>query len=144
MYDRQIISYTKRKAVPRLVEMKDTFGVRNDRPHVWLQKICCWVLKRLGATHTYMTEDFVYYKVDVTDLFDSFKQQYGDVINETGKNPSKVLIGVEDFHRLTNAPQMNHMLTFNLTERINRYHHVDMMNIPVIVLPWMSGILILP
>lgn len=80
MYNRQIISYTNREVLPRLVEQKDTFGVRNDRPHVWLQRVCCWVLGKLGATHTYMTEDYLYYQVDVTDLVDSFKQQYGDVV----------------------------------------------------------------
>lgn len=144
MYNRQIISYTNREVLPRLVEQKDTFGVRNDRPHVWLQRVCCWVLGKLGATHTYMTEDYLYYQVDVTDLVDSFKQQYGDVVHITGNTPSKVVMGVEDFHRLTNALQMNHVLSFNLKAPINRYHRADLTGIPVMVLPWMSGILVLP
>lgn len=118
--------------------------MREDRPHVWLQRACCWVLRKLGATHTYMTEDYTYYQVDVTDLVDSFKQQYSDVIYTTGKTPSKVVMGVDDFHRLTYALQMNHMLSFNLRAPINTYHRADMMSIPVMVLPWMSGILVLP
>lgn len=40
-------------------------------------------------------------------------------------------MGVEDFHRLTNALQMNHVLSFNLKAPINRYHRADLTGIPV-------------
>lgn len=144
VYDRQIIRYTKLENKPKLVEVKDAYGIRTDRPHVWLQKVCCWVLSKLGATHTYKTDVFTVHDVDVTDLFDSFKQQYNDILRTTDKMPSRVLIGVDDFHKLTGAPITRQMLNFNITACGSRYHYADIVNIPVWVLPWMSGILVLP
>lgn len=138
------IIHNKPRRVER--ELTDTFVFRKDRKHHWLQRLCCYVLGRIGAFQnvTYITYTRVV--LDSAPLAKHLMDQYHIVRSEmSGGGPLHVLIGPDDFEELWHAEyQSGGISRFGLGAHVGINGRHTIMDMEVTVVPWMKGILIVP
>lgn len=114
-----------------------------DLKGYWLQRICFWVLRKLGACDYYKT---LYYEriTIVRDKLDELFHEVMDEIEMTWPSPkvSAVLIGPEELKRVMRETRDNAgepiyaMLPGFMSLDVREWY-----GIPMYVVPWMKGIL---
>ena len=133
----QYVRYVERLPLPRVSDYKEAYEVRNDRPMVWLQKVCCWVLRKLEAYSQDRSIAYKYYDVDVSNLVEGIYTQLGMLDRDYNLRGKHVLIGSREFMELCNAPEAPYHLTMYASD-------LKFAGLTVTVIPWMRGILVMP
>lgn len=134
----QHIHFVERIPLPVTVENKNYYQVRNDKPFVWAQEVCCWVMRKLGAYSEDHTTVYSHVKVvDVSDLVEGIYTQVGMLGSNHNLRAHRILMGSEDFTRLCQAPEASYHLTVYASSP-------KFGGLTVTVIPWMKGILVLP
>lgn len=135
--EKQYIRYLEEMPLPQLTDYKLAFQVREDRPMVWLQQICCWVLNKLGAYSQDRSIAYKYRDVDISNLVEGIYTQVGMLDRDHHRRATRVLMGSEDFMALCNAPEARYLLTVYASD-------MKFDGLTVTVIPWMKGILVMP
>lgn len=135
--DKQYIQFVERAAITTLTEALGYYTVRRDKPFVWLQEICCWVLNKLGAHYQVSTIAYTQHYVDISNLVDGIYKQIRILDRDRNIQGRRVLIGSEDFVKLCSAPDAQYHLTTYASS-------LNFGGLTVTVIPWMKGILVLP
>lgn len=75
-----VVAYIETETHATSYEIKDSFELRQDRGHLWIQKMCFWALRKLGC-HS-MGEKIAYtrHRIDGTDLVERLYKQYHGVL----------------------------------------------------------------
>lgn len=119
--------------------LEDAYELRKDRPHLWLQKLCCFVMRKLEAFHISETMTFTKHVID-TDLFMDRIITQKHYLFSLKKHPTLLLIGSEDFAKLMCSPEVRESMYF-MTEYMD---HNTIHGLKVQIVPWMRGILVMP
>lgn len=135
--DKQYVRYVEQLPLPKMTDYMGAFQVRDDRPLVWLQKLCCWVMYKLGAYAQDRSIAYTWKDVDISDLVKGIYTQLGMLYRDHNIRGKRVLIGSEDFAQLCNAPEARYHLTVYATD-------IKFGGLNVTVIPWMRGILVMP
>ena len=140
---KQIVQFVHISEKELFSDLVDTFAIREDRPHLWLQKVAIWVLRKLGAHARERGVSYERVVVDTGKFLDRLLQQREDVRRLLDRNPSTLLIGPEDYHELTGQ-----LLSYHISF-ISQYHYRDssgtyVCGLKVHVVPWMKGMVVLP
>ena len=135
----QIVEFVSMREVRTTYEKKDVYQLRKDRPARWLQKVCLWVLRKLGAYHIVDDVKIERYVIDADNFMSRLYKQQG-VLLRLDMDPTHLLIGAEDYAELMREVAATEMLTF----RAEYYHGHSIMGMTVHVIPWMRGCLVLP
>jgi len=144
----QLIEFVQVKEVKKFIPARDCVFKPVGR-FQWLQKLAWMVLVKLSDTKRI---DLVQERI-VIDRDELLKNgKFLDVINvqimelhqRHNVKAARLLIGVEDFRRLTHAPEVQGAMQFNvdLPLKNERFHFIFGLNIEVI--PWMQGMLVMP
>lgn len=140
--NREVIDVYELRSIPKVVELKDAFELREDRPAVWLQRACLWVLKKLGCyahKETISVERHVvgkHGKKFMERLWARKKAIWGDFEME----PTRLLLGAADYQEL-----MQEACTggFSFDARWFQGRDREVMGLKVEVIPHMRGMLLL-
>lgn len=124
----------------RVEDLHDTFALRQDRPLVWLQKLCFAVLRRLRAYEISRTEEIVRYPINGRSFMERLLTQRRELSRELGIAPRTLLIGGEDYEELMCAPEVRHAFQFNAPY----CRDISVYGLTVKVIPWMRGMLVMP
>lgn len=136
----QRIITLRQQRVSQMVDLTDTYAVRLDKPYAWLQRICCWVLGKLGAHAQHKQETIKTSTFDPNAVMDRVIQQYGDVFEVYDIRPTKLFIGADDFRSLMHEVHVGYPFTFAAEYTCSK----TIFNMEVHVIPWMSGVVVLP
>lgn len=89
------------KTIP--FDLKDGFEFRKDKKYHLVQKLCFWVLKRIGAFYISHRVDIKTVEIDPKKIM---SQQIMEQINwhrrYTGKEPETIVMGSKNFAELMN------------------------------------------
>ena len=120
-------------------ELKDTFEFRKDVSWHWLQKLCIFVLRKLGAFSIAESVTMERHTIDGdTFIHRLFKQQ--DILMQFNRKPTTLLIGAEDY-----AIMMNEVAATQAFQFGAEYGHSGkIMGLKVKVIPWMRGYVVMP
>ena len=116
------------------------YEFRADRPMRWLQRACIAVLKRLKCHHMHGTvtvERHVITEEKELRFLQRLQKQGLDMEYIFYRKPKYLLIGPEEYTALMDEPTSAFMWKFHIT-------HQDFAGLTVHVIPWMSGILVVP
>lgn len=133
----QRITYLEEIPLPKQTDYTLAYQVRKDKPLVWLQRVCCWVMDKVGAYAQDRSISYDYKVVDISNLVEGIYTQVGLLDQNYHKQATRVLMGSEDFTQLCNAPEARYHLTVYASDR--RFG-----GLTVTVIPWMKGILVMP
>lgn len=135
------IEFVHLKSVHQVIELRDAFEVRKDRPCVWLQRLCVWVLRKLRAYAQKDTVEIQRAVIDADTFMGRLFKQRRSLVEAFNSEPDRLLIGCEDYAELMNSHEiMTRAFSFGA-----RYGHGQrMLGLKVQVIPWMRGILVMP
>lgn len=128
-------------------DSESVFALRRDRPYVWLQKACFWVLRKLKA-----------FKVETKVVVESFPIPRGeDIFQSLGVNfsrlrrdevPTRLIIGAEDWHELNYSPKFMQYTMFHTRYDAGWCNGKTIEHfgarLSVEIVPWMRGYVLLP
>ena len=130
------------------------WGGLAGRLHVWLLRKAWAFLTWRGALRQAMMDLVEYQRVviDPDDVVRSLFEQRGELMRIC-KTPREVLIGAQDFSKLMNTPGIERYIEFNaqiLTRDADdvRRGWMDrgerVLGLKIRVIPWMSGMVVMP
>lgn len=142
--DREVIDVIELRPVPKLVELKDAFELRKDRPAIWLQRACLWVLRKLGCFACKETITIERHEIGrhgkkfMDRLWDRREAVWGFFEDE----PTRLLIGAKDYQEL-----MHEVCTsgfqFDGRYYMGRNGKPEVFGMKIEVIPHMRGMLLL-
>ena len=141
---KQTISFIEPYTEFKAVTDNNAFAIREDRPHLWLQKACCWVLGKLGAYRRDTQTKIEYRTIDADSFITRIAKQRESVFALTNREPRELLIGAQDYAELMHETMSHHMFSFDATYMRGEHGVRTVMGLKVRVIPWMRGVLVVP
>lgn len=123
------------RPVATTVQNDYAFTLRKDRKHMWLQRICVWIMKRLECyqcTETYTIERHC---IDGKLFFKKLLEMRIDLVKHLDREPHMLLIGAEDIAVLMDEAHATREYGFHF----QYYREGRIFDTQVRVIPWMRG-----
>ena len=122
----------------------DQFRLRPDCGWVWLQKLCFWILGRIGCFALTTKCEAVRIAFDGKTFMDNLIAQEREMVRLYHERGEHLLLGREEFSELVRMDvMMNHPTTFNApyryTKQANGEVSIGDYQMRVTVIPWMKG-----
>lgn len=119
----------------------DAFQFRKDRPLKWLQRLCVWVLRKLSCF--YLDSDYKTSRIEISqdDVIHCARKQIYEMISR-GRSPRVIYLGHDKMMELHAQVHADDFLKFNVTNRYCVNGEMKIMDIPVEVIPYMDGVLV--
>ncbi|MFH1625364.1 MAG: hypothetical protein ABID54_09455 [Pseudomonadota bacterium] len=135
-----VVEFIETEEIRTPCEYHDSFQVRHDRPYVCLQRICCWVLKKVGAFN--MGENITVRRhiIDTDSFIERIFRQNEGLHRRLGQGGEVLLIGSRDYAEIMGSDEFKSMVSFPV-QYVNRN---QIMGLTVHIIPWMSGMLVMP
>jgi hypothetical protein len=141
---REIIDVLELRPVPKVVELKDAFELREDRPAIWLQRVCLWVLRKLGCFAC--KETVTIERHEIGRHGDKFMERLWArreaVWGDFNREPTKLLLGAADYQELMKE-SCTAGFSFDARYYLGRNGRPEVMGLKIEVIPHMRGMLLL-
>ena len=118
----------------------DAFEFRKDRPMHWLQKVCLFMLRKLGAYHIGETVVIERHEIDDEAFMRRIFEQKMNLYRFFDMEPKELLIGAEDYAEMMDETASSMSFQFHAEYWKDR----RVLGLSVRVIPWMRGILVMP
>lgn len=144
MNDRPYIDVIELRPIPQIKEIKDAFELRKDRPAIWLQRACIWVLRKLGCFAC--TEYIEYQRHEIgrngRTFMERLMEQRDAIYGTFNRDPTRLLIGAEQYAEIMREKASTAYFDFD-AEYMKDGRYPRIMGLHVEVIPWMRGIVLL-
>jgi hypothetical protein len=124
----------------RIKVVPDAYMLRVDRRAPWLQRLCLWVLHKLGATAHIATAEVRRVRLDGEGFMARLYAQKRELFDQFGYDASTLLIGSEEYEQLMGSPEVYQLMRFTAPYELRG----QVFGLNVRVVPWMSGMVVLP
>ena len=118
----------------------EAFELRRDRPAVWLQKACFFVLRKLGAFHIGERVTIERHFIDAKTFMGRLFLQQEGIEQFFNIEPKRLLIGAEDYAELMHEAVATQTFSF----QAEYWRRREIFGMTVQVIPWMRGVLVMP
>lgn len=146
----QVVNFVKIETLREVVTKWDQYEYRPEKGWRWVQRIAFAVLNWIGAHHTPVVTTFRRTAQENDDLLKSLLGQEGQWINLVHDKPDsmRIYMGPDEHMDLLRLASHMEMQAFSFRGEIetrDRHHHYGTWhNIPITVVPWMKGAIIVP
>lgn len=124
--------------------MKDTFEFRKDLKFHWVQKLAFKVLRKIGCYSTLHEPIISRHVIRPDDIMQNLFEQNAELMDLYDSSGGYLLIGPEEYQRLTSNPDIQRVLTFNTEYHKGGFEHHRIHGMQIKVIPWMKGMLVIP
>ena len=142
---KQKIQFVFKENVRETHEILNQFEFREDRPFSFIQKTCFWVLRRLKA---FVKEEKIIsttrLEIDTEVFLDRLYDQQKHLLAYYNLSPSEILMGSADYAKLMKEQVQLFPFQFVVSEQTLIGRTWSVCGLTVKVIPWMSGVLIMP
>lgn len=145
------VNFVETEPVSCLRMHNDAFSLQPLMGYIWLQRVCFWILRWIGAFHATDWTTFRRVTVDrKTSLAELFRQQL-HLRGQFREGGELLLVGSEDWMEILNeAPLWHSPMAFDGEYYISTLPSYDgtprqqKNRMRVCVLPWMRGMVVVP
>lgn len=123
-----------------------SYRVRNDvfcfKEHAgwgWLQRLCFFVLRKIGAFYVEETMAVRTITLDYADVCERLYQRHLSLLRDYNVHAATLLIGADDFAEMMQTPAVERLITFSLKGVDLRWN-----GLKIVIVPWMKGCVMLP
>lgn len=122
--------------------IKDSYALNTSKKWVWLQRICFWILDKLGAYAFIEHEAHSVVTWRTEDLYTLVRDGMFQ-LHSVGLDAKHILVGREEYFKLTQQTPCSAMgpMWFPIG---GGPVHPSIHNANIVVVPWMNGVLVLP
>lgn len=135
----QVVNFVQHKENRTVQLVQEAYKYNKNLKFKWLQKLCCYILKKIGAFYFEEKIEFEQIIFDNNDIIENIFTQEENIINTFNENPRVILIGSKDFSKLMDIPEIRHCLSIDFKHFNGLYSGLN-----IKVIPWMKGMLVLP
>jgi len=139
----QLVQYVTTTRDSRDVYMPDAYQLRTERGYVWLQKLAIYILRKLGCFAATKETTVLKHVFDTKGLAEALWRQRAEVFELYHMRGARLLVGYEDFERLTGIP-MYKPFSFEVPYSAMEAGKPTVFDMQITVIPWMKGMLVLP
>jgi hypothetical protein len=136
----QVIDFVISEERWSTMTIKDAYEFRQDRPARWLQRLCLWVLRKLGAFYQRDMVTVQRHVLKPKTFMDRLFKQREEIASLLNREPKVMLIGADDYFELMNEPAIHQEFSFTAQYGKRR----EILGMEVRVIPWMRGVLVMP
>lgn len=140
----QEISFVNHVEKISFVDSSNTFSFRKDAKAHWLQKLCFAILRKLGAFHQMEMVTIERHTIDSSSFVERLFKQKEGIHKFFNKRPKVLLIGAKDYAELMQSKEFNQQFSFQAQYFYGNDRVVQIFGLEVKVIPWMSGVLVMP
>jgi hypothetical protein len=135
------IAFIDRNEIRESVISKNKYWYNELMGHKIVQKICFWVLGKIGCNALDETISIERTKINTDEFMLKLLEEGSDVLYNYHHRGEYLLLGPDDFNRLMDVNyKSGQMFHFN-----SQYHYGrEMFGMKIVVIPWMSGIMVVP
>lgn len=144
---REYIDVVEVRRISEVVELPDVYQLRGDRPLVWLQRVCIWILGKLGCQTS--TEVSRIERHHIGRNGQAFMSQLARrkvaILGSFDFEPTRLLIGPSEWEELMGEIGPTTAFEFDAEWYKKSPSHTGycVMGLHVEVIPWMRGMLLL-
>lgn len=138
--DQPVVNFVAMERVPQLVEHADCFSINTSRKHLWLQKACIWVLRKLGCNHFSTHETIRYYKMDVKSVVRAISAQYGHLMQHYDHKPTIIYMGKDQYEEFISGPEVRGRMSFD--NSLNGMFPFQYNGMKIVLVTWMDGVIL--
>ena len=140
------LKFAMPKRVTHRALLYDKFCVTDRGKYMWLQRICCWILKKLGAFYEEVYDVCYTETIDKKKFVDAFMDQKSVLMHEWHLTPGKIICGEKDFCEIMGYKHSFDLMPINVEFNIELADNERdvIFGVPVQVVPWLDGMIILP
>lgn len=120
---------------------KERFEFRKDKKYHWLQKLCFFVLGKIGSYSIGEKFSYTSHSIDTLDLMENLYKQKRGILDLYNVKGERLLIGNDEYVKLTDNHEVRHMIKFSGEYRGG---HDEVLGMEITVIPWMSGMIVVP
>lgn len=127
------------------------YTLRPDRRYLWLQKLCLWVLKKLGANRVTRRAEFETIYIHTHKLMDFIRMIQIQAARSGEKQPHRILIGWRTFTEFIDSEEARNFLCHSVELNIpvrhqwSKYKKMECCGIDLYCVPWYAdGVVVLP
>lgn len=143
----QVVTYAPMISLEEIKESFNKFEYRKDRPLRWLQRICIGIMRGLGCYANEHIRTWSRHEKENNDLLLLMLEQYHVSALEFG-DVAYCFVGPEQEYELMKAVQTvgNCPVKLNTELLCSQGRHLGTFakHVPIIVIPWMKGVLFVP
>lgn len=137
---KQTIRVIEPKYTHNMVTLKHAYEFRRDLRYRWVQKICFWVLQKIGAYCQEDTVDVTYHDINTTDVLERLYRNIDIAYEYNHVDPEHIIMGSQDFHELMGIPGSHSHFQFDAQYGRSK----RLLGIRVHVVPWIRGMIVVP
>ena len=137
----QVIHAIELRRYSTFTPSPDYFTFRRECLHKWLQRVCFWILRRIGCFVMDESVRVERYIIDGDTFIDRALKQHEALATLLMREPKKILIGAEDYHDLMLEGKVSN-IAFNFQTKYEKNY--ELFGMTVHVIPWMRGLLVMP
>ena len=141
-----IQAFERLPPVSEVVQHEDVYEFRRDRKWQWLQRLCFWVLGKIGAFRQDTMAVYNYGPTDPKPLKEAVFAQIENVVEfeRFDSDELVVLIGRPQFKELVSNREMYQCLGWGMTLDVRDAYSKRIYTIPIAAVPWLDGIAVVP
>ena len=137
----QVIEFVALKELRTPYDFTEAFQVRKDKKHVWLQKVCAWIMRKLRAFQIAEHVTIERHVINGDKFMEAVFKQRSELMRHFNRSAKSILIGSEDYASLMReGVAENQAFAFQSHYRDGR----QLIGLNVHVLPYMRGIVVVP
>ena len=142
---KQKVQFVFKENVTQTHEFFEQFELRKDKPFVFAQKVCFWLLRKLGAfvkeEKTVSTRTL---EINTEVFLVRLYAQQKHLLAFYDLTASEILMGSIDYAEMMKEQVQLFPFQFVVTTQTNVGRTTSVCGLTVKVIPWMSGVLIMP
>jgi hypothetical protein len=138
--DKQIIEFIETEPLSVKYESEHTFQFRSDKGWKFIQRLCFWILDRIGAYKWVEEITYKRHTIDTGSFMEKLFRQMDELRGHFNRKPKRLLIGAIDFYQLMGGDPTEFPFEFRSEYSLNN----QIYRLTVEIIPWMRGILVMP
>jgi len=151
------VSFAMTRATVSQIYSPTKFQFRVELGWLWMQKLCFWILRKIGAQAIEFDTKISRLDIQYKTLIEAINKQRAELFTQYALEGKYLLMGAQDYAELMVDPTLiNHMISFSIPDAVYREERtanrstfgVDtsyvIMNLNVVIVPWMKGMIVMP
>lgn len=134
---------TRERMIEHL-KLANTFSYNEKKGWAWLQRLCFRFLSWRGCQHERAVTSFTRRRIDPDMVVEALFKQKRTVTEMLGRGGEIVIIGSEDYAQMMRESELGSPLCFSANYDHAAGGHRTAMGLRVVVVPWISGMVVLP
>ncbi len=139
-----VVEGVTRERMIEHLKLASAFSYNERKGWAWLQRLCFRFLRWRGCQHQQAVTTFTRRRIDPDSVVEALFEQKHSVHEMLGRGGEVVIIGSDDYAQMMRESQLGSPLCFSASYDYAAGGHRSAMGLRVVVVPWISGMVVLP